>query len=322
LQSLVPTVSIWGGTLTFGTGSADVSAATDWGVSLPSLGSTPYGGKYSIVLSNLLAARAARGAVHSLGVRYEDIRTVASRMGVPPYVPTLSANVSLTKGKEVALPIAALPAGMRGVLRFGEDQSVNPVTLSAVGQNAAAVTVTGTLRVSGSSADTSGLTWSFTPTECQGTVTVKAGTALSFYSARTYTSGWWIVALENSDAALSDTELFRVIDGIRTAKGNDGKVLFPCFFTDAGRVKTLQDRYGDIILPMVDVLSSPTTLRAAGLDPALFPAAGNIPSVLTSGDSLNAIGHALVARCISEALFAQGYFDSVYAAYDAYYEGL
>jgi hypothetical protein len=43
---------------------------------------------------------------------------------------------------------------------------------------------------------------------------------------------------------------------------------------------------------------------------------------LTSGDSLNAIGHALVARCISEALFAQGYFDSVYAAYDAYYEGL
>ena len=318
--ALIPAVTVWGGTLTFGTGSADITAATDWGVSLPALGSTPYGGKYSIVLSNLLASRAARTSVNSLGVRYEDARTVASRMGVPLYALTLSSDVSLTKGKEVALPIAALPEGMRGVLRFGEDKCINPVTVSAVGQNGAKVTVTGTLRVSGNSADTGGLTWYFTPTDCNGTVTAKAGTALSFYSARAYTSGWWIVTLEDSDASLSDTDLFRVIDGIRTAKGNDGKVLFLCFFNDAARVKTLMDRYGDIILPMVEYLSSPATLRAAGLDPAIFLAGGSIPSVLTANGSLNAVGHALVARCISEALYAHGYFDGVYAAYDAYYE--
>ena len=37
-KALIPAVTVWGGTLTFGTGSADITAATTWSVDLPALG--------------------------------------------------------------------------------------------------------------------------------------------------------------------------------------------------------------------------------------------------------------------------------------------
>ena len=53
---------------------------------------------------------------------------------------------------------------------------------------------------------------------------------------------------------------------------------------------------------------------------AAFSGSSTIPAVLLTGGNLNAVGHALVARSISLALLEAGYFDGVYAAYDAYFD--
>ena len=342
VSGLLPDLAAWGDSITMGSGGSDINAATEHSIDLVSLGGTAAGANYVNVLKNLIAANVYGNIdVANCGVAGETTATIASRANTETYYLYLDDAVSIG-GEAVKIPLTHYASQDRiGILRQGNGNPINPVTISGKDINGNDVSVIGNIAISLTAdapagtdirtCDYSYIEYTFTRTD-GGADTVSFASGAKVITAPSYLyDGRTVIIFMGENGGYSNLdELIAQQEEILEACGNPEMFLIISSTSGSNEsrkeiTEVMTERWGERYINMGNELNSSTkSYELAGYSEEAIASAtesianGTVNQLLIKDKCHpNAVGYAVIGNIIFERLFRLGSFDDLFEYYSS-----
>ena len=340
IAALLPGIVCWGDSITAGAGSSNTTIATSSGIDLTALGSSVNGGNYPTVLSNLIRSRVAPGIpVSNCGVGGETSAVISARAMTETYFLYVGEEVSVAPAGSVVINIEQYSStGRLGILRQGNGDVVNAVSIVGKDADGNEVTVTGNITVALREGVTESiytcpytdLVYTFTRTD-NGTsvVTLPKEAKIVTRCSYAYDGDLCIIFMGENGGYSSVEELIKQQREILEACDSTEKFIIIGLSsgTETERAEmenAMREYWGNHYFSAREELSSADALRFAGFsDEEIESVASDIKvgrvSTLLLHDRvhLNAVGYALLANAVFDKMAELGYFDAIFNYYES-----
>ena len=339
ISSILPGIVCWGDSLTAGVGHSYVTIAHEYGIDLEALGSTALGGSYVDVLRNLIKGKVAAGIdVTNCGVSGETSAVIAARAMTESYYLYIGKDVTVGSGESVVIDIQQYsPEGRLGILRQGEGNSVNVVTIIGKDSQGRDVEVKGTISVklrdgaTGSIdyCDYSDLVYTFTRKDSGETATLPVGAKIVTYGSYAYDGDWCVIFIGQNGGYTSVSELIAQQQEILDACECDSNYIIIGLSSGnaaerAEMEAAMTDHWGSHYFSARAALSSENAYKEAGFSDSVIEAnrasinAGKASDLfLYDGLHMNSVGYALLGNSVFARMVELGYFNAVFDYYDS-----
>ena len=307
VQKHFPGIACWGDSLTAGAGGA--------------------GTTYPNALQKLIAETYFPGAtVTNCGVGGETSSTIASRTGAEDYKMTVGEAFTIPADTATSVQIQIAYnycSGRQGILRQGQGNSINPVTIAGVeGTISLALAPNAPEGANLSTCAEEYLVYTFKRNNAGAAVSVPKGEDIVVYGSYAYDGNWCVIYIGCNGGWRSIEELIAQQEAILEAcECPEGKYIIvgnhfgtPENYAEMDR--KMQERWGDHYVPLrayfaseqayvdagatAEQIAEYKDAREAGITSTFF---------LVDGVHLNATGYTLIARQIFYRMASLGFFD-------------
>ena len=339
MKQLLPGVVCWGDSLTAGAGAGNGDVASQYKLNLTDLNGSGSNINYVSTLQNLINQKVATTTVTNCGVGGETSAVIAARAQTETYYLYLGKAVTLS-GTSCVIDIQQYAtSGRLGILRQGEGNSINDVTITGKDNAGNDVEVKGKISVkltanapSGSqlpTCDYQYLEYTFTRTDGKtGTVNFAKDARINTKGSYAYDGQWCILYVGTNGGYQNVQELIKQQEEILAACGcTTNYIIISTSNGNAAGHKAMEtalaERWGDHYFSAREYLSSEEAYRTAGFDDSVIEKyesdiqAGIVSEILrVDGVHYNSVGYALLGNRIFRQMVELGYFDPIFDYYD------
>ena len=343
VSEILPNITAWGDSITYGALYTDVNYANQYGIDLLALGSAKGGLPYVNVLENIIAKKVYSGIdVANCGVGSDTTCQIAARANTETNYLYLGSEITISDSSVVLPLMHEAQYGRLGILRKDIRDTTSNVSIVGKDENGNEVTVTGKITSALSSEAPSGsdlrtcdyslIVYTFTRTDGKtNTITFDAGVRVETQESYIYDGRTCIIFMGENGGYNNDFKtLIEQQEEILAACGNPEYYLIissTSGSTESRKAITeaLSERWGEHYINMGNELSSSRkSYELAGYSEAAIVSAqesiiaGTVNKMLiTDSCHPNAVGYAVIGNIMFERLYDIGAFDAIFDYYDS-----